>query len=528
MRAAILKEFCEKIISDPVQSKGTETLDKWVWTNDLSAAQVKAVALLDYENLINSFAKSLDLTVNHDSGINFLKIVEGIPVGSLNDSVAKITAESNTAGLSMEISIDKSKILEIIGGTTAVQAKFYLFKENLLKIINAPLLQLDTLLFNAKSTPRLVIVSEECAAFDGDLLNIVTEANYSTFNQSKLTLNADKVLRLERFYGEGLYKPSWMGFDFRNLTPLHFSGNWQGTDSENLTSITDAQLQKLCVLFTANRCNLNAEQSFQAIYANSDRVVYLDLSDSVTAKSGKTLKEIVEWISEGNDKDKLTVFQNVTARLLNDSTPEKNYESLANSLPKIFEEAEWNYKLFVDGKITKHFEEVQKFSNSVTDTAKKVAENIDTINKGVTDALLATIGVLIATVLAALVKNDASVEIFSISFTAYAIYLLVYALYRMGSIWHSYHLLSTEADEQKALYTNIIGSEKVDKLTNPIKRRRVQFHIWFWLTLLIYVVLTIGTWSAASRLPAYLIKNQIIKPQTKPTPTPSPEPDDAR
>jgi hypothetical protein len=523
MRAAVLQGFCEKIISDPEQNKGVETLDEWLWAKNISASQVKASFLADYENLVNNFAESLNLSVNHASGINLLQIVEGNPNGSLSDSVARINSQSNAAELNVEISINKNKLLEIIGGVTVAQAKYYLFKENLLQIINKPLLQLDALLFASQSTPRLIIISEDCPAFDGDLLNIVTETNYPAFNQSKLLLNADKLARLERFYGDSLSKPSWMGFDFTNLTPLHFFGKWQGTDSENLAKITNAQLQKLCVLFTANRCNLTAENSFQAIYANSDRVVYLELSDSATVKSDKTLKEIVEWISEGNHKDKLTVFQNVTARLLNNSTPAKNYESLADSLPKIFEEAEWNYKLFVDGKITKHFEEVQKFSSSVADTAKKVAENIDTVNKGITDALLATIGVLIATVLAALVKNEATSEIFSISFTAYAIYLLVYALYRMGSIGHSYYLLSTEANEQKTLYTNTIGAEKVKELTKPIKRRRIQFHIWFWVTVLIYVILAVGIWLAATRLPAYLINNQIIKPKATPTPTPSPE-----
>lgn len=524
MRAAVLQAFCEKIISDSEQSKGVETLEEWLWDKTLSASQVKAASLADYDNLVNSFAQSLNISINHASGIDLLKIVEGNPKGSLSDSLAKIISQSDTAELSVEISINKNKILEMIGSMTAAQAKYYLFKENLLQIINKPLLQLDTLLFASQYTPRLIIISEDCPAFDGDLLNIVTETNYSTFNPSKLILSPDNLARLERFYGDNLSKPSWMGFDLVNLTPLHFSGNWQGTDFDDLNKITNAQLQKLCVLFTANRCNLTAENSFQAIYANSDRVVYLELSDSVTVRSNKTLKEIVEWVSEGNNKDKLTVFQNVTARLINDLTPSKNYESLTVSLPKIFEEVEWNYKLFVDGKISKHFEEVQKFSNSVTDTSKKVAESIDSVNKGVTDTLLATIGILVITVLAALVKSDASVQIFSISFTAYAIYLLFFAAYRMGSIFHSYRLLSIEANEQKTSYTNTIGTEKVNNLTKPITRRRTQFHIWFWVTLIVYLALAVGIWQAATQLPTFLINNKMIKPQILPSPSPLPEP----
>lgn len=425
MKAEILKKFCEKLNLNQTSIQETETLDKWILSKELPAESIKNLQLNDYQNVIGGFTNSLNMSVGYPSGINLLEINEGVSVKDLNDSIEDIKKRPDKTDLNVEISVDKNELLQNIGITTLNQTKYYIFKSNLLKLTKAPLLDVDKLLFKSKAQPYLIIVSEECPNFDGFLLNVIQENDYPVFNQTKLIIDPDKMNQLSKFYGDHLTKPSWIGFNFDNLTPFHFVGDWQGEGKEEFETANNIQLQKMCVIFTANRCSYNnGAKQFQAIYANSERAITLDLSDSVQIQSRETLTKIVDWISEGKDKDKLTIFQNVTARILNDENPEDNYDSFSKSLTQIYNESQWNYRLYVDGQINKHFDEVQKFSGWVAETAKKVSDSIDTVTKSITDALLTTVGVLIATVLAAIAKDDATVSIFRISFTAYAFYLI--------------------------------------------------------------------------------------------------------
>jgi len=177
----------------------------------------------------------------------------------------------------------------------------------------------------------------------------------------------------------------------------------------------------------------------------------------------------------------------------------------------------------LDGQIDKHFEQVQKAVDYVAEVAKEVSQALDSVAKTLTDALLATIGVIVLTLLASLVKNETQGIIFKIGMQAYAIYLLLFqGFYRMGSIGHSYVLLRRETDERLATYARRLGKEKVDGLAAPLKRRKEQFLLWFWLTTVVYVVIIVLIWCLGDRLPPYLTQLGVVSPTVTPTPGLSP------
>lgn len=319
-------------------------------------------------------------------------------------------------------------------------------------------------------------------------------------------------------------KRSWIGFDLKNLTPVHFLGKWSGDDAtQEFARAAAVKLQNLTVIYTANRCSQTPDPvGFQAMFANSERAVFLELQNTAVLENNEIFAALTNWISSG--KDALTVFQTVVARILHDDSPEKNYQSFATSLPTLYRDAEWNYKLFIDGKIDKHFEDVQKFSGSIAEIAKKISEGIDTVTKSVTEALLAAIGLLIVTILTALVKNEATTIIFQITFVAYGIYLFTIATYRMGSIWCGYQTLIQDAEESKAVYKLKLGDEKIAVAAKPIERRKTQFQRWFRGTIIFYLLLIIAVLLAAFNLPSQLEKSGLIKVQPSPTPTQPPAP----
>lgn len=306
--------------------------------------------------------------------------------------------------------------------------------------------------------------------------------------------------------------PSLIGQQFRCLTPLHFVGCWREKDSGRLETILSRQFADICILYTANRSTFNDKGGpLESVYNSSDRTATLSLETERTVSiPTSALESLARWLHSRKGTDQRNVFQLVVARQLYDDDKSANYNNFIDRLPHLLAEARWQYQVFVDGRITKHFEEMQKVVGYVSDVNKKISEAIDSVTKSLTDALLATVGVLVLTVLAALVKKDTSIQIFGISMQVYSAYLFFYALYRMGSILHSYWLLSADTDTQLIEFRRALGENKVNDLSAPLVRRRRQFHFWFWLTVLLYLVLAGSIRWAGKKGPQFLIDRGII------------------
>ena len=329
---------------------------------------------------------------------------------------------------------------------------------------------------------------------------------------------------IQKYRTAAIETPSLIGGQFEHLTPLHFLGQWRIKHDE-LEKILAIHFLNICILYTANRSVFDhSKQALTSVYESADRTTTLNLKEAPTATEIpiSALEELSKWLYGGKGTDRRHIFQNIVARSLADDNPKTNYDGFAARAPQLLKEAMWQHQVFIDGKITEHFDELQKVIGYVADINKKISEAIDSVTKSLTDALLATIGVLVLTVLAALVKKDTSIEIFSLSMEIYAVYLLVYVVFRMGSIGHSYILLSKEASGQVREYQSALQIEQITDLSSSLRKRQWQFHIWFWLTVVLYLLLGGVVWWAGERGPQLLIERGIITAPAEENPKPHP------
>lgn len=330
--------------------------------------------------------------------------------------------------------------------------------------------------------------------------------------------------QIQNYRAAVLDSPSLVGQQFKHLTPLHFLGQWKKKDAV-LEKILATHFMNICILYTANRSTFDEKTKapVESVYNSADRTVVLNLATGPTsAISTTSLETLARWLYSRKGTDQRTVLRNIITRELPGDNPQASYESLISRMPRMLSDTFWQYQVFVDGKITKHFEELQKVIGYVADVNKKISEAIDSITKSLTDVLLATIGVLVVTVLAALVKKETSIEIFRLSMQIYSVYLIFYAAYRMVSTWDSYRLLSKEAANQLSRYQTALRVEEIADLSSPLKRRRTQFHIWFWITVGLYLGLAGLIYLAGNKGPQLLIERGIITAPVEKKPTPSP------
>lgn len=339
-----------------------------------------------------------------------------------------------------------------------------------------------------------------------------------------LTLsNATLQEQITKYRRSALENPSLVGHQFVHLTPLHFLGEWKAKGNGAVVAELARHLLNICILYTANRSTFSVnEEPLESIYNSADRTATLSLKDKPTGVIPTTsLEALARWLHSGKGTDQRTVLQNVVARELDSDDPKVSYSRFITRSPQLLKDAIWQYQVFIDGKITRHFEELQKVIGYIADVNKKISEALDSVTKSLTDALLATVGVLVLTVLAALVKKDASIAVFRISMQVYSGYLLFYAVYRMGSIVHSYWLLNQEASAQLAKYQDALRAEKIAELSSPLSRRKKQFQIWFGLTVVLYLALAGSIYWAGNKGPQFLIDRGIITAPSIETPVAS-------
>lgn len=333
-------------------------------------------------------------------------------------------------------------------------------------------------------------------------------------------VEATKKSELDQYYTFAREQVNWSGFRLNHLTPLHYLGEWHQTDSGCIQRLLHQNVLHLFILYTANR-STQADSYTECIFSSTEQVITMRLGTSgLKDRQVEYLPGIVSWIVSGQGTDRLVVLRSVVAREVDEDNPATNYERFVERLRQLYGEVRWHYQVFVDGKIDRHFQELEKVADDTTKISTQVSDSIDAVTKGLTDALLATIGAVVASFLAALIENKTQGSVFFIAMRAYAFYLGFYVLYRMSSTLWSYLLLNDEAKGRFRSYSERLGEDRVNNLRAPLSRRQHQFWSWFIITSVLYIALAIGVWLASTWVPQELVQRGIIV--TTPTATAMP------
>lgn len=116
------------------------------------------------------------------------------------------------------------------------------------------------------------------------------------------------------------------------------------------------------------------------------------------------------------------------------------------------------------------------------------------MTSGLVNTLLATLGLVLVTILGSVFKqDDPPINLIEIGLTVYALYIFALpGLYRMSNTLHSYILLMGELSDRKDEFIARLGFEKVTEKMSSIKLRKRQFWIWFVVTSLLYVATSLA------------------------------------
>jgi hypothetical protein len=465
------------------------------------------VPVESYEAIANAFGSSLNLTLGLGEEVAILSVRDN-DFGNLGRQIDRLRAIHNGTSLNFDLVVDKRVILSTFRINDEIQALFYLFRENLLKFLELPLPRLERELFDGTGRPLLIVVSEDGAEVSTPLFNIVAEANVWDLDFSSVL---EKAQRYEAV-AEACRKAAseelrWAGFNLEVITPVHFL-----TDSgENLHDDCSRQvffnLIQTSLVYSANRSQL-VGGSLICYFDSPERSTQIDPIGCTAADLGsyQAVARMALWPFRGRVADRLGILQNVVSREIGGDDPKENCTELLQKLSKIMTDATWHHRQFIDGEIDRHFKDAEEVSKYGQGVARDIATSLDSITRSFTETLLGTIGVVVLTLIAALVKDGAQTQVFKVGMIAYALYVMLFQiLYRLGSAFHGYLIIRSDISRETEYFMGKLGKSRLSRLMAPVLARRRQFLAWYWLTVLIYLLVVRGMMWLAFNVPGWLV-----------------------
>lgn len=458
---------------------------------------VERLSSEDFEAITRMFGRSVVITLANSS-VEHVRVERGELAGDLAEKIEYLN-ENRDLEVTLSISIDKSDLLRrYISGGRSVNKYLFLFEDALKKYLDDSVIAFDNHFFQGTDQKTLIVLPNLTDSFISPFLLITGLENLSIQLQNfeQVENDDERQNALRSLSGTAV---RWEGIALKHITPTHF----MSVGTTNLPWLYEAMNKLLLytsLMFTANRTTLNSnELEFNFYGLEQTRTVRAPLKPRSTdlvpgiAAMAMQVRELVCWVTDGSVADRLTIFQKVVTRELAKIESGTSLVQFVKQLPDILEKTRWNYNLFIDGRIDRHFEEVKAASSYFASVAQSIAQKVDTMTKSTSEAFLGAVGVVVISLLASYINQNISGVVFNIIVTVYGLFIVFVQMgYRMTAIWSEVWVLNQDFEDQETIYKNILTEKTVCDLTKQVFRRKRQFRIWFWITMFYYTAIVVA------------------------------------
>lgn len=430
----------------------------------------------------------------------------------VNDLALRYPSENLVA----TISINKKMLIDKhnIAFGTQNNVLIFIFLKNFENFLsNQNQLSLYSYLFPDPKSRCLVLLGESAVEIRGEYLNIIHLSDQFLYEDvtPKTEDLANSISQLAR------NTVRWIGFQFPGISPLHLSFI-EPSKVGSLDPVQTLVYHHFVLLFMLHTSNVVvlADGKFEFNYATSGS----DQTTSVTIDSDydynveiyKTLLEILNWLSNQGSEEKLRFFQTVIVRKIGEKVSIDKFLSYVDAA---FKDAKQFYIATIDGKVAKNLDTIQAVSKFVGQTNVEIGAAVDNLTKGLNDAIIAAIGVIVGGLITSLTVGRTTTLVFSILMFAYVFYIIAFQIiFRMLLMWNSYRILSEAAKVHLEEYEPKLGNSRILVLTKSLRQKKSQFTVSFWSTFAVFWMLAIVFFLMATYGPTLFANIGGLQPQT--------------
>lgn len=420
--------------------------------------------------------------------------------------------DSPTIGF--EFTLNKTRLVENwLGSVPGYRIFLYLFPNALESLLVSNLSQLESLLWGSETAHKVILlVPDHEIWLDRSYLTILGGEQIEHWREvvSKPLHNADELRNMYKTCQKNLY---WQVPWFKHLTPLHLKVDGQIPRDDSIAKALLIHQVNSIILYTADRTVGDNNKPNLSTYAGANQNVEITLKNPADPIEEEVLAgvsylmEMLEWAYNPTwSEDRLPLVQIGVAQALHAASPLVRYQLLLHNAPNIFNELKWHWKAFIDGKVNSYVSQIQALEDYVANTVQGFADQITDMIKSLSNTMLAAVGVLIGSFIAALFKDKFDPNIFAIGMGVYALYVLIFPLfYNMKHQWEQYQVLCDHFKERQIRFEKRLYPEKVSEIVGTqITDSQRRFKRWFYATLVAYIIVILLATVAALLVPEFI------------------------
>lgn len=414
-----------------------------------------------------------------------------------------------------------------------IQYYLYLNSDRLIGYLqNCNLEDLETLVWkNNKDATVLILIPESDTYFIGPRIAILGGQYINQENCSMLQKWPEKDITLAdyayRICRDNLkWQDSWLNF----ITPWHLFVLDKSQSSPNLLKVIQIHFGNIFLLYTAD---FTYNRSDEGNTVRVSRYSAPDRSVEVIHQSGAVIMEhfqnqtesklILDWIYDlqWTTSDRMTLAQHNIVDQLNLTEENNRFLALFQKSETIKKNINWHWETFTQKNISIYMGLVKNLEDYLSDVVDKFSANVVTIQKTLTDTMLAAVAVWIGSFIASLFDKPFNPLIFQIGLIAYGLYVFCFPLlYTMIQQWKAYNSYQEQISVRKRRFLECLPTTKVESIWDEWKIEEIKkrFVSNFWWTIGIYILVILILLVIAIILPGWVIYS--VTRLITPTPTP--------
>lgn len=419
--------------------------------------------------------------------------------------------------LKFELRLDKAKLIEKLQGEVPQHCRLflYLFPNALERFLYCELKSLEQSLWGTETKHKVIIlVPKHDIWLTGPYLAVLGGEQIENWRNEvpREPLDIEKVKKMFLTCRENLkWQESWL----QHLTPLHIKIEGRTPPEDPIDNALKVHLVNSIILYTAEKTAGNIDKPEFSTYTGTSQNVDVTLANPKgylieEGKAGiRSLLNILEFAYEdGWSADRLSFIQISMVQHLYAADPDVRYRFLLHNAANIYNGFKWNWKAFIEGKVDTYTAEVRALEDYITNTSQTFADQIEAMIKSLSDTMLAAVGVLIGSFIAALFQKDFNQTVFKIGMWVYAAYVLIFPLtYNMIYQWHRYKTIDMEFKDRRRRFEERLYKDKVNEIMGTkITDSERRFKIWFIATLIAYILVIILAIVATIKVPGVMTR----------------------
>ncbi|MBS0206777.1 MAG: hypothetical protein JSS49_28215 [Planctomycetes bacterium] len=496
LRTALI-ELAEEIGITPDALEASEQIDEVFFHEEVFPANgLKKIAFNKTEVVLGICRDALEVDVRVDA-ISLLNLKPDTTTETLEQFRKDI---ANQESVTFTLRFKKTEYLRRFSSILpSAVVRMYLFAGRCASMFRGTIddpHHLEELLWGDRGNEKCVLlIAEGNYLIDGPYLAIVSSPSFGEWKllQSERRLSASDYSGVQRTCADSVrWEKPWM----KVMIPHSLRITVEMEVGVGISQFVFAHWANASVLFLADKVReLNAAQladfSTEKYRSQIELLREADVSESVEVSQATSLGEIVEWAYDQRwGGDRIGLVQAVIAHEFSSLQHGTKIQLLLEHARFLWRDVQWQWKLFLGGKIERFTAEERDLEAEVSDTVSGFDTEVAEMIKSLTSAMLGAVGALIGSLIAAAFKEPFNAKVFSTGVWAFFFYLLVFPGI-LGMTHHAirFNTLRRVFGNRRDRFDRAIGIERVGEIVHTsIDNAETRFWRWFGVSVLAFVV----------------------------------------